>query len=324
MISGGARALDEPAWAAVDLLIIACGCEERSSSLVRSGSIRSERTIALRFAAPQNDTFKRNVLLLDAAGVAFVDDYDAFFRLRFESLVRELILTVGRPLQIGIDVSSMNRTMIASTLVSLFSLDALIDRVSVFYLPSQFVEPAIEFPLVDQVGAVVPELSGFDADPRLPFALAMGLGYEYGVGAGLINQVEPRFTLCMRSVGHDSRFEDAVRRANLNFEFGPNVEVGSYNLMDPVGSYHRLENICHGLTKNYRLVIVPLGPKLFAALSILCAIRYYGLIALWRVVAKTSPLEAKATGQCVWFTGDISDFYPGAAARSISESLSVN
>ena len=100
------------------------------------------------------------------------------------------------------------------------------------------------FPQIEQIGAVIPELSGFDLQPGLPIALVLGLGYEYGTAIGLINQLEPQFTLCLRAAGHDRRFEDAVRTANLDFDFGAyNVQISEYDVLDVFSAYRHIENI---------------------------------------------------------------------------------
>ena len=304
MISGGTFALNSGAVSAVDMLFCASGCEERSTALVRSGCTESPFLFCLTFSEDDNEVSRFNIQEMKKKGATFVDDFEVFFRFEFPSIVTKAFHAIKRPLHVGVDVSSMNRTMIASVLSAIIASPDLVERCTIYYLPSIYSEPKLEFPRTERVGAVIPELSGFDSDPRLPFALAMGLGYEYGVGIGLINQIEPRFTLCLRAVGHDARFEESVRKANLNFDFGVNCEVGEYNLIDPVGAFRLLESICFGLTKTFRLVLVPMGPKFLAAVSVLCSLKYFGTISVWRVVARGTPYNSVPSGEVVLLSVD--------------------
>ena len=217
----------------------------------------------------------------------FIDDYVRYFRVEFREQVSESNMRRGAKARIIIDISSMNRTMIATILFSVMCIRDQLSAVSLIYIPGKFHEPKGEFPAIEQVGAVIPELSGFSANPELPIGVVMGLGYEYGLAVGLINRLEPRLTVCFRAIGHDARYEEACRKANLDFEFGYNdIEVGSYPLLDAKTAYEYIENVVFGMTRSYRVVIVPLGPKLFAALATLLAISNMGVVAIWRVAAK--------------------------------------
>ena len=166
-------------------------------------------------------------------------------------------------------------------------------------MPGEFHEPKTEFPAIEQIGAVIPELSGFSADPELPIGVVAGLGYEYGLAVGLINRLEPRLTVCFRAVGHDPRYEEACRIANLDFDFGGNpTEVGSYPIRNPAVAFDYLENVVYGMSKSFRVVIVPLGPKLFAALATLIAIKNFSIVSVWRVAAQ---LEVSDVTPCAEF-----------------------
>lgn len=129
--------------------------------------------------------------------------------------------------------------------------------------------------------------------------MVAGLGYEYGLAVGLINRLEPRLTVCFRAVGHDPRYEEACRIANLDFDFGGNpTEVGSYPIRNPAVAFDYLENVVYGMSKSFRVVIVPLGPKLFAALATLIAIKNFSIVSVWRVAAQ---LEVSDVTPCAEF-----------------------
>jgi hypothetical protein len=267
-----------------DLFINATGYEQRASALIRSKCILASRFISLLFQTQKVISFRTNLKVMQNVSATMIVDFAKFYRSEFRALIDELYERHGRQITVGMDVSSMNRTMIATGLSALFAFNSKIKSLRLFYVPSAYRTPQLTFSQIEQIGAVTPELSGFDSDPTLPICLVLGLGFEYGTAVGMINQLEPQFTLCLRAVGNDRRFETAVRKANLDFDFsGFNVEISEYELLDATSSYHHIENIVHSLVSNFRVVMVPMGPKVLAAIFILIALRYFGKIALWRV-----------------------------------------
>ena len=275
-----------------DLFINATGYEERASSLVRANCVSSQEYISFLFNEHKILAYDSNFKTMQAAAATMIDDPIAFCRHDLGTVARELSSKLGRAVRVAIDVSSMNRTMAATLLTALVSYREFIGALEIFYLPARFSEPTLTFSPIEQIGAVTPELSGFDAEPGLPIALVLGLGYEYGTAVGLIHQLEPQFTLCLRATGHDSRFEEAVRQANLDFDFSTyNVEISEYDLLDARAAYRHIENIVYSLMGNFRVVLVPMGPKMLASILVLIALRYFGKVAVWRVARPTQPAD---------------------------------
>jgi hypothetical protein len=278
----------------VDVFIHAVGFEKRARAAFSSVIDDSAEAISLLFPRESRFSFTDNVQFSRSRGSLLVEDFSNFFRTNFASHVETLRDRLGRPPRIAVDISSMNRTMIAETLLSLLRIRTSLQSIELMYVPGKYQEPKTEFPEIEQIGAMIPELTGFSADPELPVGAIMGLGYEYGLAVGLINRLEPRLTVCFRAVGYDRRYEDACRRANLDFDFGYNAtELGSYPLLDAMIAYRHLENVVFGMTKSYRVVIVPLGPKIFAALAVLLAIKNIGTVAIWRVAARAEAVDVQ-------------------------------
>jgi hypothetical protein len=272
---------------APDFIIHALGFERRSTAMLTSGAVPLGQVVSLLFPNERRLSFQSNVEAVRALGSELIEDYSTYLRTEFPLRIERFAEMNSRPPTVLIDVSSMNRTMIATVLFVVLSIKEKLRAVFLTYVPGQFADPRTEFPAIEQIGAVIPELSGFSADPELPIGVIMGLGYEYGLAVGLINRLEPRLTVCFRAIGHDVKYDDACRKANLDFDFGySNIEVGTYPLLDPKSAYRHLENVVYGMVRSFRVVIVPLGPKLFAALATLLAIANIGTVAIWRVAAR--------------------------------------
>jgi hypothetical protein len=290
-----------------DIFIHALGYEERSSTMLKSDIARSAECISLVFQGEERLSFRRNLETAQNRKTELVYEFLEFFRFDFVAKLNAR----GKKPKVVADISSMNRTMIAAMLFALLRSRAYVESVHLIYVPGQFKEPRTEFPAIEQIGAVIPELSGFDADPELPVGVVMGLGYEYGLAVGLINRLEPRLTVCFRAIGQDKRYDEACRRANLDFDFGYNsTELGSYPLVDAAAAYNHIENVVYGMTKAFRVVMVPLGPKIFAALATLISIKYIGTVAMWRVAAKLEVLDVVPSKEFIQVELDLTSELP--------------
>lgn len=295
----------------VDIFVHALGFEQRACAILASGKVVAQRYISLQFPDEERFSYQINHGIAKNIGATIVRDYVEYFRGEFAAEVRGTEAVTNRKLNVTIDVSSMNRTMIATVLFAVISLRQHLDEVSLIYVPGVFHEPRSEFPAIERIGAVTPELSAFSANPELPIGVVMGLGYEYGLAVGLVNRLEPRLTVCFRAVGHDVRYEEACRKANLDFDFGgSNIQVGSYPILDPIAAYSYIENIIFGMTRNFRVVIVPLGPKIFAAIATLIAIQNIGSVAIWRVAAHMDVSDVTADVEFIQFGIDLSVSLP--------------
>jgi len=63
----------------------------------------------------------------------------------------------------------------------------------------------------------------------------------------------------------------------------------TYDLFDTFGTYAKLESICHGLSRNYCVVLASLGPKIFALYCFLLQLNIED-ISVWRVSPATRQL----------------------------------
>lgn len=312
----------EPEVHSFDIFINSLGYEERACCLIRAKRIEAALFVSLSFSEDRILSFDENRASMEGLSALIVPDASIFFRRQFKELVSGLEKKVGRPLNVGIDVSSMNRTMAALCLSAMFALSEKIASFSILYVPAKFRKPNLLFAPIDQVGAVIPELSGFDSEPALPVALVLGLGYEYGTAIGLINQLEPNFTICFKAIGNDEQYEGAVRDANLDFDFNPyNVEVSEYELLDLSAAYAHIENIVYSLFRSYRVVMVPMGPKILAALLTLIALKYFGRVALWRVARPSAPAVVEPDELYVTARVNTADYPSSADARRLADMM---
>jgi hypothetical protein len=185
--------------------------------------------------------------------------------------------------------------MLADTLVELARRCRPFDRIDVLYCPASFQEPDWRFPQIERIGPINPTLSSINRTLTSHFVSFWVLSI------GLVGQLEPRLSYCFWGAGVDWRFDKAVRGANFGFEFGGfNTKPIASNIKDPKGAFLQLESAAYGFTKGFRVIIIPMGPKLFTMLSVLLGMLYVGQIAVWRVQhSRIEPLDALPSDFCI-------------------------
>lgn len=212
-----------------------------------------------------------------------------------------------KKLKILLDYSSMTRTWYATVIHYIWNLPKSVDLIDLYlsYTPSSFFPP-LEARQIDCMGA----LQGFSGLnlPDRPTALVMGLGYEPQRAIGLNDYLEASHTYAFYAdPALDNRFVSAVIKNNkilLN-------RLGKERIIRyPFANLRRtaalLSSLCMGLSKNYRLILAPLGPKPFSLLCLLLYLKFPKQFGVWRVSAsshgntydrepKDKPIICKAT-----------------------------
>lgn len=268
-----------------DLAIVTCGYETRATYLRKTIALNASELLVL--------DYRCNAILSYDANKAF---YESLSSRRFididDSLSKTLNTAIAGAasrvdtdarLRIFIDVSSCSRSVMAKLFLAVaesvpgraeltcaYALSAF-DTPPDGELPSHISEP------------VVGDLSGWSDDLSKPPCAVIGIGFEPGRALGCIDYLEiPEVRLFM-PYGVDQRFEQAVRDANaaLIAEAG-DQSVLPYQILDPAATYEKMESLIYGLLARFRPVLIPLGPKIFAALAMVLAVRMLPRICVWR------------------------------------------
>lgn len=303
-----------------NLLINAIGFETRAMFATKFSSVHADHYLSLAFPVVDlfsyrenlNEMKRRNSKILFDPLIEFSSpDVAAWLDGKFKN----------QNFSVAVDISSMNRSMIAACIMFLAYNRAKISQATLLYAPQTYTDPGSDFPRLERLGPGLPELGGHDADAGLPIGLLISVGYEYGVAVGLINKVEPQLTICLHGTGRDPRFETAVREANLNFDFGiGNVQLAKYNLNNPAAAFSYIDHLMYGMIDRYRVLAIPLGPKLIAALLALLSVRYFGKVAYWRVVEERAQYKNAFPGNdIIAIELDLLQIIPQESYQSLRE-----
>lgn len=202
-----------------------------------------------------------------------------------------------------VDISSMTRQMIALT--CLHSATLLPNHTVIcdfIYSPAAFGElPDMDGPILSN-GPVASRFAGWCSMPGAPCGLVLGIGYEEDLALGVIEDLEAGAVWAFRPINPDARYDEAIETHNRGlFDVISLNSLVRYSLDDPYALFASVEQLVALSKSDYRVIIVPLGPKVFSLASSLACLANYPEVGLWRVSAgpNLKPVERKPTGELV-------------------------
>jgi hypothetical protein len=279
----------------LDLIVAACGYEERAVFLPNYLGNRATRRVRLDFR--ELDDHPQRLL-----------NEEVFRRLGYESLLcsgddyHEAVKAVDdlsaipdkRRLRIGIDISSMTRAWYWGLTKRLSIVSAKVPlEVFFFYTPARFSAPRV-FAGPPKVFGPIPGLSNSLELPDREISLLIGLGYESDKALGLVEYIDARHTwLFYTDPAADARFTGAVKDANkFLFERVDPDNVISYRYDDLSHTLSGLDSLIRSLVRSSRVLIASLGPKPFGLIAYLLSLLHEE-VDVWRVSGGASALPQK-------------------------------
>lgn len=293
-----------------DILISALGYESRCVHIAQALNGNYTYGFCLEFPDRKVLAYSDNKAIYESLKFRFElwnNFLDQSNLLAFINEILESISAEQKILSIAVDISSMNRKMVAELFYILNNhmWNTHIIEISILYAPAIYTEPEPEILAMKNVGPVIQEYSGWFTNPSDPLYAVIGLGYENGKAIGALEYLDAASAWLLKPLGKDKQFEDQVIKENhdLIAMVGEN-KVLTYNLSDPYDTFIKIRSLTEGLIKNGRIVFLPFGPKLFNAICIITTHLYDGDIAVWRVSAgeEEKPVDHKANGDIISFT----------------------
>lgn len=275
------HAFSDEEHASFDFLIYAVGYEARSRFVASRFAKQAEHVIAFVFSECQELSFSENLAYASEVGAAtFYNAEQLGTQIRVTMKEKTASLDGKRIL---VDVSSMSRTVLSAVLAQLLDDDLYLGaEIAIVYAVADFSEPTsfdFDFLNFDPMD----DFSGWTKSPELPLAMILGLGYEADHALGAVEYLDPSATFCFFPKGNDTRFADAVEVANepLISQVKPS-RVVRYPVDDPLHTFSLLSSILQSLLESARFVLVPMGPKIFVALCLVCQRIYGDEVSVWR------------------------------------------
>jgi hypothetical protein len=282
-------------------LLCSVGFETRSREIAKRlrGSVGELHGV--EFPDRHNEVYEENRAVMDElqADIRRLDDE------QFSMWVADWLSSISREREqsVAVDVSSMSRPRIAGVVQAIMGLPAQARlTVDLLYTAAQYEPAPTEMPdATEALDPVTPTFAGAPADPQQPLVLIFGLGYEPERAASALDEFAPQRALPFFPVGGDERFEADVQAANASvLELADVADPWRYAIGDPFRTFCDLEVLVERIRSGHpggrqdgegrrpgRPLLLPLGPKIFAATCMLVAASADPPVAVWRVSSGT-------------------------------------
>jgi hypothetical protein len=267
-----------------DSLLASIGYETRGRRVAEALADRTKALVGIEFAHGHNDTYRANRLAFDELGAEVLRLSDN----EFVAWVGGWLADVAgkNRVRLAVDISSMSRPRIGAVVKAVADLPTGADVIlDLLYAPAKF---EVSPPLPDATEALepaTPDFTGEPLKPSLPLCVLFGLGYEPERAAAALDEFSPEQAFVFFPEGRDKRFTKAVGTANKDVLALPHVgEPIRYAVSDPFRCFAILDAIVRRVLENgMRPLLLPLGPKVFAAVCFLVAVTLPTSIPVWRV-----------------------------------------
>jgi hypothetical protein len=286
-----------------DAAVFSCGYESRSIAIPKRANYRSALVLGYDY---NNATavYRENVGGYKKLGLTVQRAHDA----EVAGLISEYLEPLKKKgdLKVLVDITTMNRVRIA---LSVEMLNRTSDnfRFVYGYCFSKYVPPLSEdaYCSLASHGPVSRYFSGTTVDVDQPLAMVVGLGYEAGRAIGITEANDPSRVHLFVPHGGLGRFDKDVRIKNadlLAMQKNDSGYVHGYDVNEFDIVFEKLESLISGLVgSGYRVVIVPMGPKIFCLASLLVA-SVHREVSIWRASsgARESAVDRKASKKCLF------------------------
>lgn len=295
---------EEPTKFEFDVALVSIGFEQRCRWVTETKNVRATRAIGLEFGflaegsyASNRDFFlKRGFDVIRGLGP---DAVKAIVKHSSEGFVS------GRILSVFVDISAMSREMIANVVLALKEIREEFElSVAIAYAPSEFAGPYKPAP-IRLASPIKPTLAGWSAFPELPVGALFGLGCEPGLALGALQFLEPNKAWVFSPKGIDPRFDKALHLANEHIADIFDVTRFDYNIAAPSMARGKIEVLLNAVDRDFRIVIVPFGPKIFAWLAISTVVfTERSSVGVWAFSSKEQAqlVDRAADGPIIWHT----------------------
>lgn len=307
----------------LDLLIYCVGYEKRSAHIV--STIECEARIGIVFDNHQVLSFAENLKQASLRQDTLISTSNV--GAEFSKVVAEQRNAIGnsnssKRVIIGVDVSSMTRRLMAVVLSLLYaSVDSKHFTLTILYSTGEYLSPPPEgASFIDFSPA--PGCEGWTKFPERPLSVLLGLGYEADQAIGAIEYLDPSGIWAFIPIGRDPKFLADVKNANAAlWPLLDHSHQMEYAIDEPYLAFSELRGLVASLSRRSRVVIVPGGPKLFSALSILAKFEVGDEVSIWRASTHefNEPRDVAPSGPIVRF-----DYKKPRFNLNISDELAIS
>jgi hypothetical protein len=256
-----------------DLIICAQSVEKRCTKIPSMLNKSSAKRIALSVCDMFDDTNSIEQTIKDYGFLVIPPSVTSI-----EHHISEMLASVEKSaltLHVFIDVTCMPRRILAQIVgfLSTRYCDVNIDLAFGYALAKYSPPPNQPQPLNKRVAPCHPLFAGWTSSPGRPTTTIVGLGYEKDKALGAVEYIQASdcFLLIPDSPERKYRVDVDVHNAPLISASGENRKW-NYEVMRPVEILLTLGAVISSVKQYSKPVLLPFGPKIFFAVSLLAAL----------------------------------------------------
>ena len=293
-----------------DCYICALGYESRSIHAASYVGEVSEKRIAVGFDYHHCGALESNRSWFEARGYLEwlqSDSFDSPFLTdeQFSEFARQVmgLLTESppnRPLRLCIDISCFSTVRLALLLEAIDEYPSKLGtHVDFVYAAGKGYDANQEPTQIEIAGPVTIRYAGWTVEPDMPVHAVFGLGLEYEKAVGAFELLNPSDAFAFATLGTSASLDKHLTDANrLFFPLIDTQKRFSFRIDRTLELYHRVQSLVHGILREARPVLVPMGPKIFTLVSLLIAEAQIPRVSVWRISTGRSgePIDIEPTG----------------------------
>ena len=265
-----------------DLAIYGLGYESRSISSFENYKSITKRNIVIGYERNQECLqYQTNKNKFSENNVEIYEDKcDVVI-----AKIRDIISTLGKKrIDCLIDITVMSRHRLASIIIILLDYLPSKSKITISYNSSKLIFPPSDIQPMHHIGPISESLSGELGSLSKPTSLIFGLGYEKDKALGVYNYFDSSYTFLFIPKNSEHDFEKYVIENNKQLiEDTPKSNVFYYDISKPYVTYVDLKSFILSISESSRAVMIPLGPKILAVISVLIGHELESNLAVWRV-----------------------------------------
>lgn len=209
----------------------------------------------------------------------------------FASALSAYLNTAGSTVRIFMDVSCMTRKDMAVAFDEIFSRERAATElvtIALGYAISEFIPPDAAGSHNEDIKPISPRFAGWPGDPYAPTSIVVGLGYEAAKAEGANEYFDAQETWVFFPNSPISEFDEEVLKNNRQMVDRADREsrLVYYPVERSLEAFFRLNSLVQDLADRSNLLILPFGPKIFAALSLLVAVTN-PTVGVWHATGDT-------------------------------------
>jgi len=291
-----------------DLVVVGLGYESRSNFVSKKldFSYKNSNLYALGYESNTEClSYRDNEEFFFDFGFKIISGEDDAVLDEFEAQVVDQLLECRKIL---IDITVMSRHRLASIMSFFLKCSLKGSEVTVVYAPSVFVEAPPDSTPIKKVSEISKDFTGTLGDLSKPASLIIGLGYEKNKALGLSSYFDSGSDFLFIPRSKEEKFENTIKENNKELLYQTkDSNIFYYNIDQPYSTYIDLRSLILSVRDYSRPVIVPLGPKILSAISIVIAMELYPDLPVWRVSSEHTekPVERGPSGDLISFTVQI-------------------